>query len=135
MKPGREAAAAFEASQRAPGSHEGFLRAILRSFTLTGETQAQAVDSRRELPVQTFECGHVPAGCRDDRIRWLTAGIHGESPLQSLDHRLCALPEYLEGGSASRVYTGAGFLNNAAMVLTARSASARSGTVVSSPKP
>src|SRR6266478_6710542 len=86
VKPCREPAAALKARQRAPRRNERFLRAVLRRLPLSREAQAQSINPRRELPIQTLECRRIAGSCRGNRIRRLSAGIHGENSVQSVNH-------------------------------------------------
>jgi hypothetical protein len=82
MQPGREAAALLEAREGAPSRHERLLRAVLRRLTLAGQTQAQAVYSRRELQVQTLERGEVATRRGGNEFDRLSGGIHRSCSLQ-----------------------------------------------------
>ena len=64
VQPGRESAALFEVPQRSPSSDEGFLGAVLGRFALSGEAQAQAVNSRRKFEIWKS------SGPRPSRWQW-----------------------------------------------------------------
>jgi hypothetical protein len=51
VQPGRKSAAPLESRHAAPCSDERFLGAVFGRLALPGQTQAQTVDSRRELPI------------------------------------------------------------------------------------
>ena len=88
VQPGRESAALFEVSQCSPSSDERFLGTVLGGFALAGETQAQPIDSRRELTIQVLEGGEITAGGGGDEFGRLS-GIHCSCNLQHLNRPHC----------------------------------------------
>src|ERR1700684_894058 len=114
VKPCREPPAALKARQRAPCRNKGFLRAVLRRLPLSREAQTQPINSRRELPIQMFKRDCIAGSCRGTAIRRLSAGIHGEDSVQSVNHSQLRGRLTTKGLKATPQP-----LNNSAMVLTA----------------
>jgi hypothetical protein len=85
VQPSCETAALLEACQGPPSGNEAFLSTILGRFPLAREPQAQAVDPRRELPIQVFEGGEVAVGRGCYEFGRLGGGIHGSRSLRHLN--------------------------------------------------